>query len=88
MNNRPSAVDSTQVESSRQAETLVLGGGLAGLITSFYLLEAGKKVLLVEKQQIGKEASWAGGGILSPLKPWTSCLFVESLLVYLSRVQG
>mgnify|MGYP000132566810 FL=1 len=71
MNNRPSAVDSTQVESSRQAETLVLGGGLAGLITSFYLLEAGKKVLLVEKQQIGKEASWAGGGILSPLKPWT-----------------
>lgn len=34
------------------------------------LLEVGHKVLLVDSHTIGQKASWAGGGILSPLKPW------------------
>ena len=51
-------------------DVVVIGGGIAGLATAFYLLDAGRKVLLIEQKKIGQEASWAGGGILSPLKPW------------------
>jgi glycine oxidase len=34
------------------------------------LAETGAKVTLLERGMIGHEASWAGGGILSPLYPW------------------
>lgn len=32
--------------------------------------DLGKRVVLLERQAIGRESSWAGGGILSPLAPW------------------
>ncbi len=34
------------------------------------LAEAGASVALLERQALGGESSWAGGGILSPLNPW------------------
>lgn len=34
------------------------------------LLERGASVLLIDRSRIGSEASWAGGGIVSPLYPW------------------
>ncbi len=48
----------------------VIGGGIVGCITSFFLIERGYKVTLVDQNAIGQEASWAGAGILSPLLPW------------------
>jgi len=41
-----------------------------GLLTAHYLIEAGEKVTILEQGNLGKESSWAGGGILSPLYPW------------------
>ena len=52
------------------ADHIVVGGGIIGLLTAYYLIEDGARVLLVERGEIGREASWAGGGILSPLYPW------------------
>ena len=52
------------------AEFLVIGGGAVGLSTAQALLQAGHRVTLLERDAIGREASWAGGGILSPLCPW------------------
>ncbi|MBT4836350.1 MAG: glycine oxidase ThiO [Methylococcales bacterium] len=49
---------------------LIIGGGINGLMTAFELINAGCTVTLIEKNQIGQESSWAGGGILSPLYPW------------------
>lgn len=49
---------------------IVVGGGVNGLLTSRALLQAGASVCLVERAQCGSEASWAGGGIISPLYPW------------------
>ena len=48
----------------------VIGGGIVGCITSFFLIEKGYEVTLVDQNAIGQEASWAGAGILSPLLPW------------------
>jgi len=40
------------------------------MLTARELRQAGMDVLIVERQQSGRESSWAGGGILSPLYPW------------------
>lgn len=53
----------------KQHPNIVVGGGIIGLLTAWYLNRAGKSTLLIEKGRIGQESSWAGGGILSPLYP-------------------
>jgi glycine oxidase len=49
---------------------IVLGAGLAGLTSAQFLLMSGASVLVLERGEVGRESSWAGGGILSPLCPW------------------
>lgn len=49
---------------------LIVGGGLIGLMTARELTLSGAKVALIDKGEFGQEASWAAGGILSPLFPW------------------
>jgi glycine oxidase len=53
-----------------RANFLIVGGGVIGLTSAQTLLQAGYSVTLVERGSTGREASWAGGGILSPLCPW------------------
>jgi glycine oxidase len=43
-----------------------------GLMCARELSKRGLKVRVLERGVIGREASWAGGGILSPLYPWRS----------------
>lgn len=49
---------------------LIIGGGVIGMMTAWQLAEAGQSVTLLERGRCGQEASWAGGGIVSPLYPW------------------
>lgn len=53
-----------------QTDFLIVGGGVVGLASARVLLQSGYQVMLVERGTVGREASWAGGGILSPLCPW------------------
>ncbi|GAC1032153.1 glycine oxidase ThiO [Pseudomonas sp. No.21] len=48
---------------------LIVGGGAIGLLTALELAEQ-ESVVLIERQRVGTESSWAGGGIVSPLYPW------------------
>lgn len=52
------------------SDVILVGGGVMGLMISRLLLRAGVSVTLLEAGQCGQEASWAGGGIVSPLYPW------------------
>lgn len=52
------------------SRTIVVGGGALGLLSARLLAQAGEEVLLLERQDSGRESSWAGGGIVSPLYPW------------------
>ena len=49
---------------------IIVGGGVIGMLTALQLVEAGQSVTLFERGETGRESSWAGGGIVSPLFPW------------------
>ncbi|MGP3792317.1 MULTISPECIES: glycine oxidase ThiO [unclassified Pseudomonas] len=59
--------------------TLIIGGGIIGLLCAYQLARAGVEVVLLERQALGREASWAGGGIVSPLYPWRYAEAVSAL---------
>src|SRR3569623_1842954 len=52
------------------SDVIVVGGGLIGMLVARELAMAGVAVTLMERGELGRAASWAGGGILSPLYPW------------------
>ncbi len=56
-----------------------MGAGISGLLVARALLAEGASVCLIDRGQSGKEASWAGGGIVSPLYPWRYCDAVTAL---------
>lgn len=51
-------------------KVLIVGGGVIGLMSALELSQAGCNVTILDKQDFGQAASWAGGGILSPMYPW------------------
>jgi glycine oxidase len=52
------------------SEFTIIGSGVNGLLTARELVSTGATVTIFEKNQLGQESSWAGGGILLPLYPW------------------
>ena len=58
---------------------VVVGGGAIGLLTSLLLARTGITVMLIESSGVGRESSWAGGGIVSPLYPWRYSAAVTAL---------
>lgn len=74
------------------ADTVVIGAGVVGLSAALELARAGRRVVVLERGAPAQSASWAGGGILSPLPP-DHCppelrgLVDESLALYESWCQ-
>jgi glycine oxidase len=64
------------------ADVTIIGGGLIGMLTARYLAQGGVSVAIYEKSEIGRESSWAGGGIISPLYPWRYADAVTELARY------
>lgn len=44
----------------------IVGGGVIGLSIAYELVNQGLSVAIYDRQQLGKEASWAGAGMLPP----------------------
>ena len=47
------------------ADIVVIGGGVSGLSSAYFLARAGKDVVVVEKGTVGGEASGRNGGMIS-----------------------
>ena len=58
-----------------------VGGGVTGLLSARLLSMAGANVTLIDKNEIGQESSWAGGGILLPLYPWRQAEAISQLVI-------
>ena len=54
------------LQGRHETDTVIVGGGLAGLTTALELARAGTKVTVLESQNIGFGASGRNGGIVSP----------------------
>jgi len=52
------------------ADVLVVGGGIVGLLSALDLSDRGLDVTVIDVAGSRPPASWAGGGILSPLFAW------------------
>jgi glycine oxidase len=54
---------------SASPDVLVIGGGVIGLSCAYFLAREGKRVTILERGEPGREASWAGAGIIPPGNP-------------------
>jgi glycine oxidase len=54
---------------TKQPDVLIIGGGVIGLTTAYFLAREGVHVEVLDKGDFGQEASWAGAGILPPGNP-------------------
>ena len=63
-------------------DSIIVGGGIIGLFTAWELAKAGQSVCIVDRGEMGQEASWAAGGILSPLRAWNYPAAVNALALW------
>lgn len=68
------------------SDYLVIGGGIIGMLTAKQLTAAGAAVTLLEGGRCGAQASWAGGGIVSPLYPWRQPDVISELAIASQRL--
>jgi len=80
-----SLMSTDSVPLNKCKDVLIIGGGIIGMLCARELTLAGATVTLIDKNQTGKESSWAGGGILSPLYPWRYCAAVSALAHWSSQ---
>lgn len=59
---------------------LVVGGGVIGLSIAWELSSRGHQVTVMEKNRIGRKASWAGAGILAPANSQTATHPLDKLM--------
>ena len=55
------------LEPSRQFDVAIIGGGVIGCAIAWRLGQAGLRVAVIERGELGREASYAAGGMLAPL---------------------
>jgi glycine oxidase len=67
------------MSSSTQLSVVVVGGGIVGLSIAYELAKRGLTVTVLEKEQFGKQASWAGAGIITPANAKTAIHPLEQL---------
>src|SRR5262249_57885309 len=54
---------------AERSDILIVGGGVIGLTTAYFLAREGVRVEVIDRGDFGQEASWAGAGILPPGDP-------------------
>jgi glycine oxidase len=62
-----------------QQHLIIIGAGAIGLLTALNLAPHVASITLLDRSEAGRESSWAGGGIVSPLYPWRYSAAVTAL---------
>ncbi len=52
--------------SHKHRDVIIVGGGICGAMTAYYLRLEGVSVALLDKGRVGQEASWASAGMVGP----------------------
>ncbi len=63
-------------------DVLIIGGGVVGLSLAWELAQHGAKVCVVDRGEMGREASWAGAGMVPPGPPrsqWEAATPLEQM---------
>ena len=60
-------------------DVAIIGGGIIGLTSAYLLARAGASVGVYDRGDLGREASWAGAGILPPGNPDRAATPVDKL---------
>ncbi|MCH2180569.1 MAG: FAD-dependent oxidoreductase [Mariniblastus sp.] len=68
--------------------TVVIGGGIMGLSIAWELSGRGHRVSLVDREQVGRPASWAGAGILVPANEQTAIHPLDQLTALSNRLHA
>ena len=55
----------------KKFDFIIVGGGIIGMTTARELAFAVQALPYLIRVKLGQEASWAAGGILSSMRPWT-----------------
>lgn len=55
------------VQAISEFDAAIIGGGVIGCAIAWRLGQAGLRVVVIERGEPGREASWAAGGMLAPL---------------------
>jgi glycine oxidase len=71
---------------AKHADCLIIGGGVIGLTTAYYLSREGVRVEVLDQGAMGREASWAGAGILPPGNPQHARTPFDQLRAYSSTI--
>lgn len=74
-----------------QKQIAVIGGGVVGVCTAYFLAAAGHDVVVIERHQnVGQEASFGNSGIVAPgyATPWAAPGMPRKILSYLFRSEA
>lgn len=74
-----------------QKQIAVIGGGVVGVCTAYFLAEAGHDVAVIERHEnVAQEASFANAGIVAPsyASPWAAPGMPRKILSYLLKSEA
>lgn len=66
----------------KHTDILIVGGGIIGLTAAYTLAQAGLRVEVRERGEFGRQASWAGAGIIPPGNPERTTNAIDRLRAF------
>lgn len=70
----------------KHTDILIVGGGIIGLTSAYALAQAGLTVEVQERGELGRQASWAGAGIIPPGNPERAANAIDHLRAFSVRL--